>query len=71
MQARCYAENWPLRTAFVISRGARTEAQVVVVEISGDGVTGVGECTPTRATGKASIRCCSSCSRCCVKWHRA
>ncbi|MFC6632156.1 L-Ala-D/L-Glu epimerase [Microbulbifer taiwanensis] len=53
MQARCYAENWPLRTAFVISRGARTEAQVVVVEISGDGVTGVGECTPYPRYGES------------------
>ncbi|WP_323844763.1 L-Ala-D/L-Glu epimerase [Microbulbifer magnicolonia] len=53
MQARCYAESWPLRTAFVISRGARTEAQVVVVEVSGDGVTGVGECTPYPRYGES------------------
>ncbi|SDZ87843.1 L-Ala-D/L-Glu epimerase [Microbulbifer marinus] len=53
MQARCYAESWPLRTAFVISRGARTEAQVVVVEVTGDGVTGVGECTPYPRYGES------------------
>jgi len=53
MQARCYAESWPLRTAFVISRGARTEAQVVVVEVSGEGATGVGECTPYPRYGES------------------
>ncbi|WP_444931760.1 L-Ala-D/L-Glu epimerase [Microbulbifer sp. SSSA002] len=53
MRARCFDERWPLRTAFVISRGARTEAQVVVVEISGSGVTGVGECTPYARYGES------------------
>ncbi|WP_308366907.1 MULTISPECIES: L-Ala-D/L-Glu epimerase [unclassified Microbulbifer] len=52
MRARCYAESWPLRTAFVISRGARTEARVVVVEVTGEGVTGVGECTPYARYGE-------------------
>ncbi|QIL88871.1 L-Ala-D/L-Glu epimerase [Microbulbifer sp. SH-1] len=49
----CYAESWPLKTAFVISRGARTEARVVVVEVSADGVTGVGECTPYPRYGES------------------
>ncbi|WP_105103910.1 L-Ala-D/L-Glu epimerase [Microbulbifer pacificus] len=52
-EARCYAESWPLRTAFVISRGSRTEAQVVVVEVSAGGVTGVGECTPYPRYGES------------------
>ncbi|MBB3060281.1 L-Ala-D/L-Glu epimerase [Microbulbifer rhizosphaerae] len=54
MRARCYAESWPLRTAFVISRGARTEARVVVVEVTGEGVTGVGECTPYARYGESA-----------------
>lgn len=39
-------ERWPLAGQFVISRGAKTEAVVVVAEISRDGVTGRGECVP-------------------------
>lgn len=50
---RCFAESWPLRTAFVISRGARTEARVVVVEVSANGFTGVGECTPYPRYGES------------------
>lgn len=53
MRVCCYAEHWPLRTAFVISRGARTEAGVVVVELEEAGVTGVGECTPYPRYGES------------------
>ncbi|MCK7597176.1 L-Ala-D/L-Glu epimerase [Microbulbifer sp. CAU 1566] len=52
-EGRCYTESWPLRTAFVISRGTRTEAQVVVVEVAADGVTGIGECTPYPRYGES------------------
>ncbi|WP_239692539.1 L-Ala-D/L-Glu epimerase [Microbulbifer mangrovi] len=52
-EGRCYAESWPLRTAFVISRGARTEAEVVVVELSAEGLTGIGECTPYPRYGES------------------
>src|SRR5207248_740515 len=39
-------EHWPLGQAFTISRGSKTEAIVVVAEVS-DGVhTGRGECVP-------------------------
>lgn len=43
---RCYPESWPLHSAFVISRGSRTEAKVVVVEIEEAGIHAFGECTP-------------------------
>ncbi|CFQ57272.1 putative mandelate racemase/muconate lactonizing protein [Yersinia frederiksenii] len=43
---RCYPEAWPLHSAFVISRGSRTEAKVVVVEIEEEGIRALGECTP-------------------------
>lgn len=49
----CYAESWPLKTTFVISRGARTEARVVVVEVSAGGITGTGECTPYPRYGES------------------
>lgn len=43
---RFYPQAWPLRTPFVIARGERTEARVVVVDIEQDGLHGIGECTP-------------------------
>ena len=39
-------ERWPIAGAFTIARGSKTEAVVVVVEISEDGLTGRGEATP-------------------------
>ncbi|WP_237065579.1 L-Ala-D/L-Glu epimerase [Microbulbifer guangxiensis] len=53
MRARCYAETWPLRTSFVISRGARTHAEVVVVELHTGTHRGIGECTPYPRYGES------------------
>jgi L-alanine-DL-glutamate epimerase-like enolase superfamily enzyme len=39
-------EHWPIRGSFVISRGAKTEAEVVVAELTDGTFTGRGECTP-------------------------
>ncbi|MHC8508616.1 MAG: N-acetyl-D-Glu racemase DgcA [Rhodospirillales bacterium] len=39
-------EVWPLARPFAISRGTKTEAHVVVAELSGGGHTGRGECVP-------------------------
>jgi L-alanine-DL-glutamate epimerase-like enolase superfamily enzyme len=39
-------EAWPLKEAFVISRGAKTAAEVVVVEVSDGTHTGRGEAVP-------------------------
>ena len=39
-------ECWPLAGAFVISRGAKREATVVVARVSDGRVTGRGECVP-------------------------
>lgn len=50
---KVYEEAWPLHTPFVIARGARSEAKVVVVEIQQDGVTGTGECTPYPRYGES------------------
>jgi len=50
---KVYEEAWPLHTPFVISRGARSEACVVVVEIEEEGVKGVGECTPYPRYGES------------------
>ena len=39
-------ERWPIAGSFTISRGAKTEAVVVVAEIRQGGHVGRGECTP-------------------------
>ena len=40
------AETWPIRGSFTISRDSQTTVELVVVELSEDGVTGRGECRP-------------------------
>lgn len=50
---KVYEETWPLHTPFVISRGARNEARVVVVELEEDGIKAVGECTPYPRYGES------------------
>ncbi|MBL8806974.1 MAG: L-Ala-D/L-Glu epimerase [Rhodospirillales bacterium] len=46
-------EVWPIRGTFRISRGARTEAVVVVARISQDGAAGMGECVPYARYGES------------------
>lgn len=50
---KTYPENWPLHTPFVIARGARSEAGVVVVELEENGIKAVGECTPYARYGES------------------
>ena len=45
-------ERWPIAGAFVISRGARTEATVVVAEVSDGACRGRGECVPYARYGE-------------------
>lgn len=47
------AERWPLKAAFVISRGAKTEAAVVVAEILDGPHLGRGEATPYLRNGES------------------
>ena len=49
---RCRIERWPIAGSFTISRGAKTEAIVVVAEISRGGHTGRGECVPYARYGE-------------------
>ncbi|MGB5764338.1 MAG: N-acetyl-D-Glu racemase DgcA [Sedimenticolaceae bacterium] len=46
------AESWPIRGRFAISRGTKTHAQVVVVELDDDGARGCGECVPYARYGE-------------------
>ncbi len=39
-------ESFRLAEVFTISRGSRTEAKVLTVRVTRDGVTGWGECVP-------------------------
>ena len=48
------SETWPIKGSFRISRGAKTAAEVVVVEILGKSVTGRGECVPYPRYGETS-----------------
>ena len=50
---RVFEEAWPLHTPFVIARGSRSEAKVVVVELEQDGIKGIGECTPYTRFGES------------------
>ena len=43
---KTYAETWPLREVFTISRGSRTETSVIVCELEQDGIRGWGEGQP-------------------------
>lgn len=45
-------ETWPLAAAFVISRGAKTEARVVVATVSDGTHRGRGECVPYARYGE-------------------
>jgi L-alanine-DL-glutamate epimerase-like enolase superfamily enzyme len=47
------AEAWPLAKAFVIARGAKTEAHVVVAHVAGGGHQGRGEAVPYARYGES------------------
>ncbi len=46
------SERWPITGAFTISRGSKTEAEVVVAELSEGGICGRGECVPYARYGE-------------------
>ncbi|MDX1604808.1 MAG: N-acetyl-D-Glu racemase DgcA [Candidatus Competibacterales bacterium] len=46
------AETWPVRGAFRIARGSRTEIRPVTVTLRQDGATGRGECVPYARYGE-------------------
>ncbi len=48
------AESWPIRGGFTISRGAKTQADVVLVELAHGGFKGYGECVPYARYGESS-----------------
>lgn len=46
-------ESWPIAGTFTISRGSKTSAEVVVVELTEDKVVGRGECVPYARYGES------------------
>jgi len=46
MQISFKVKSWPIRGSFTISRGSKTQADVIQVKISDNGVMGRGECVP-------------------------
>jgi L-alanine-DL-glutamate epimerase-like enolase superfamily enzyme len=47
------SDSWPIRGAFTISRGSRTTADTVLVELTEGEVTGRGECVPYDRYGES------------------
>lgn len=47
------AERWPIAGSFAISRGAKTEAAVIVAELRDGRATGRGECVPYARYGES------------------
>src|SRR5690242_9444266 len=45
-------ESWPIAGSFTISRGAKTQAEVVLAEVSDGTHTGRGECVPYARYGE-------------------
>jgi L-Ala-D/L-Glu epimerase len=52
MRLTVSVECWPLANVFTIARGSKTEAVVVVAELSLDGQVGRGECVPYARYGE-------------------
>lgn len=46
-------ERWPIAGAFTIARGSKSEAAVVVAQVTRQGVTGRGECVPYARYGES------------------
>ena len=52
LSSTSHVERWPIAGRFTISRGAKTEAVVVVTEISDGRMRGRGECVPYARYGE-------------------
>lgn len=53
-------ERWPVKGAFIISRGAKTHVDVIVCNISDGTYTGCGEATPIYYEGETAENCVSA-----------
>ncbi|MDG3085756.1 dipeptide epimerase [Vibrio hannami] len=46
MKLKLSTNSWPIRGSFTISRGSKTQVDVIVVELEQNGIIGRGECVP-------------------------
>jgi L-alanine-DL-glutamate epimerase-like enolase superfamily enzyme len=53
MNVNLYKKSWPIRGSFTISRGSKTQAETIIVEIEHNGVLGRGECVPYARYGES------------------
>ena len=53
---KVFEEAWPLHTPFVIARGSRSEARVVVVELEEEGIKAPANARRIRVMGKVMPR---------------
>jgi L-Ala-D/L-Glu epimerase len=53
MRVNLDARAWPIRGRFTISRGSKTKAETLIVEIEHHGVKGRGECVPYARYGES------------------
>ncbi|MBD0786258.1 L-Ala-D/L-Glu epimerase [Vibrio sp. Y2-5] len=53
MKVKLYTQSWPIRGSFTISRGSKTQAETIIVEIEHQGMTGRGECVPYARYGES------------------
>jgi L-alanine-DL-glutamate epimerase-like enolase superfamily enzyme len=55
LKVQAGVETWPIAGEFVIARGAKREAAVVVAQVSDGACTGRGECTPYARYGETPV----------------
>jgi L-alanine-DL-glutamate epimerase-like enolase superfamily enzyme len=60
LRLRLATERWPIRGSFAISRGAKTEAVVVVAELGDGKAVGRGECVPYARYGESVESVCAA-----------
>ncbi len=53
MKVTLYTKSWPILGSFTISRGSKTHAETIIVEIEHLGIKGRGECVPYARYGES------------------
>lgn len=53
MKVNLYKQSWPIRGSFTISRGSKTQAETIIIELEHQGVIGRGECVPYGRYGES------------------
>jgi L-alanine-DL-glutamate epimerase-like enolase superfamily enzyme len=69
IEALIRTESWPIRGGFRIAHGARTKAEVVVVELHDGALLGRGECVPYARYGESPASVCAEIEAACA-WLR-